>query len=34
MADEVLEDAMHSACDPDLPDAGEVWDGVVDDRDQ
>jgi hypothetical protein len=23
------DDAMHSVCDPELPDAGEVWDGVV-----
>ena len=21
--------AVHSVCDPDLPDAGEAWDGVV-----
>ena len=25
---------MHSVCDPELPDAGEVWDGVVEDVDQ
>jgi hypothetical protein len=25
MADEVLDDVMHSVCDPELPDAGEVW---------
>jgi hypothetical protein len=29
MADELSEDAMHSVCDPELPDAGEVWGGVV-----
>jgi hypothetical protein len=29
MSDEVPDDAMHSACDPELPDAGEVWGGVV-----
>ena len=29
MADKTQEDAMHSFCQPDLPDAGEVWDGVV-----
>ena len=29
MADETPDDAMHSVCDPQLPDAGEVWDGVV-----
>jgi hypothetical protein len=29
MADEVQEDAMHSVCDPELPDAGDVWDGVI-----
>jgi hypothetical protein len=30
MEDETPDDVMHSVCDPDLPDAGEVWDGVVD----
>ncbi len=30
MADESTEDVMHSVCDPELPEAGEVWDGVVD----
>jgi hypothetical protein len=29
MAGEVPDDAMHAVCDPDLPDAGDVWDGVV-----
>ena len=29
MAEEVPDDAVHSVCDPELPDAGEVWDGVV-----
>ena len=29
MAGEVPDDAMHSVCDPELPDAGEVWGGVV-----
>jgi hypothetical protein len=29
MTDVTQEDAMHSVCDPDLPDAGEVWGGVV-----
>ena len=29
MADEAPDDVMHSACNPKLPDAGEVWDGVV-----
>jgi hypothetical protein len=29
MADEATDDVMHSVCDPELPDAGEVWDGVV-----
>ena len=29
MEDETPDDAMHSVCDPELPDAGEVWDGVV-----
>ncbi len=34
MADEAPEDAMHSVCDPELPDAGEVWGGVVENMDQ
>jgi hypothetical protein len=25
---------MHSVCDPDLPDAGEVWGGFVENMDQ
>ena len=29
MEDETPDDVMHSVCDPELPDAGEVWDGVV-----
>lgn len=29
MGGEVPNDAMHSVCDPDLPDAGDVWAGVV-----
>jgi hypothetical protein len=29
MADEMPGDAMHSVCDPELPDAGDVWGGVV-----
>ena len=29
MADETPDDVMHSVCDPGLPDAGKVWDGVV-----
>jgi hypothetical protein len=29
MTDETAKDAMHSVCDPELPDAGEVWGGVV-----
>jgi hypothetical protein len=29
MDDETPEDVMHAACDPSLPDAEEVWDGVV-----
>jgi hypothetical protein len=28
MADETPDDVMHSVCDPELPDAGEVWDEV------
>jgi len=34
MAREVPDDAMHNVCDPELPDAGEVWGGVVDQVDQ
>jgi hypothetical protein len=29
MADGAAEDVMHSVCDPELPDAGEVRGGVV-----
>jgi hypothetical protein len=29
MADEVPGDVMHSVCDPEVPDAGEIWGGVV-----
>jgi len=29
MADDVPYDAVHSVCDPELPDAREVWAGVV-----
>ncbi len=29
MNEETPDDVMHSVCDPELPDAGEVWDGVV-----
>ena len=29
MDDETPDDVMHTVCDPVLPDAGEVWDGVV-----
>ena len=29
MTDETPDEVMHSVCDPQLPDAGEVWDGVV-----
>ncbi len=29
MVDETPDDVMHSVCDPKLPDAREVWDGVV-----
>jgi hypothetical protein len=34
MVDEAPEDAMHSICDPELPDAGDVWGGVVENMDQ
>ena len=29
MVDEIPDDVMHSVCDSELPDAGEVWAGVV-----
>jgi hypothetical protein len=29
MEDETPDDVMHSVCDPELPDARYVWDGVV-----
>jgi hypothetical protein len=29
MADETPDAAMHSVCDPELPDAGDVWAGVI-----
>jgi hypothetical protein len=29
MPDESEDDATHSVCDPELPDAGDVWDGVI-----
>ena len=29
MLDETPDDVMHPACYPKLPDAGEIWDGVV-----
>ena len=29
MADETPDDVMHTACNPELPDAGEAWDSVV-----
>jgi len=29
MAGEVPDDAIHSVCAPELPDAEAVWDGVV-----
>jgi hypothetical protein len=34
MADEIPDDAVHSVCDPRLPDAGGVWGGVVENVDQ
>jgi hypothetical protein len=34
MADEVPGDAVHGVCDPELPDAGEVWGGVVENMGQ
>ena len=29
MVDETPDDVMQTACDPEWPDAGEVWGGVV-----
>lgn len=29
MAEDVPDDAMHTVCNPKLPDPGQVWDGVV-----
>jgi hypothetical protein len=29
MGDEMPEDVMHSVCDPTVPEAGNVWDGVI-----
>ena len=29
MEDEPPDDVMHSVCHPTMPDAGNVWDGVV-----
>jgi hypothetical protein len=29
MEDETPDDVMHSVCDPQLPEPGQVWDGVV-----
>ena len=29
MSDETADDVMHSVCNPELPDAVEVWEGVV-----
>ena len=29
MDGETPDDVLHSVCDPQLPDAGVVWDGVV-----
>jgi hypothetical protein len=34
MDDEAPDDVMHSVCQPELPDAGEVWGVVVEDVDQ
>jgi hypothetical protein len=34
MADGTAEDVMHSVCDPELPDAGEVLGGIVENMDQ
>jgi hypothetical protein len=34
MEEETSDDVMHSVCDPELPDAGNVWTGVVERVDQ
>ncbi len=33
MEGETPDDVMHSVCDPELPEAGEVWSEVVEDMD-
>jgi hypothetical protein len=34
MEGEVPDGVMHSVCDPELPEAGQVWGGVVENMDQ
>jgi len=34
MVDETPDDAMHAVCDPELPEPGNIWDGVVNQVDQ
>jgi hypothetical protein len=34
MTDETPDDVMHSVCDPQVPEPGKVWSGVVDQVDQ
>jgi hypothetical protein len=29
MADDTPDDVMHSVCDPELPETGNVWDGMA-----
>jgi hypothetical protein len=33
MVDEATGDVIHSVCDPELPDAGEAWGGIVENMD-
>ena len=34
IVDESPDDVMHCVCDPDLPEPGDVWGGVVENMDQ
>jgi hypothetical protein len=34
MSDATQDDVMHSVCDPQLPEPGQIWGGVVDRVDQ
>jgi hypothetical protein len=34
MAEEVRDSAMQGVCDPELPESGDVWGGVIENMDQ